>query len=125
MMERNNYFALASDGNDTKPGIRPNTNKLVRFNTMVPMFKSHKMFFPIERKLEPTMLEAMNELSLVSAGGMRAKHDDFLDTISQLASLTPWKPSNEAPMAQSSKEHGMWELEITEEVADRMASYIV
>lgn len=125
MMERNNYFALASDGNDTKPGIRPNTNKLVRFNTMVPMFKSHKMFFPIERKLEPAMLEAMNELSLVSAGGMRAKHDDFLDTISQLASLTPWKPSNEAPMAQSSKEHGMWELEITEKVADRMASYIV
>ena len=125
MMERNIYFALASEGNDTKPGIRPNTNKMVRFNTMVPMFKSHKMFFPIERKLEPAMLEAMNELSLVSAGGIRSKHDDFLDTISMLSSLTPWKPSNEAPMSKSNQDHGMWDLEITEEVADRMASYIV
>lgn len=125
MMERNNYFALASEGNDMKPGIRPNTNKMVRFNTVVPLFKSHKVYFPIERKLEPTMLEAMNELSLASSGGFRSKHDDFLDTISMLAALTPWKPSEEAPMQQSSKDNGMWELDIDEASAGRMTSYIV
>ena len=125
MMERNIYFPLASEGNDTKPGIRPNTNKLVRFNTMVPMFKSHKIFFPIEKKTEETMAEAMNELSLVSAGGFRSKHDDFLDTISMLSSLTPWKPSEEAPMHASNKEGGMWELDVEDPASDRMASYIV
>lgn len=125
MLERNIYFPLASEGNDTKPGIRPNTNKMVRFNTVVPLFKAHKIFFPIERKTEPTMAEAMNELSLVSVGGFRSKHDDFLDTISMLSSLTPWKPSEEAPMHPSSKEGGMWELDVEEVSSDRLASYIV
>lgn len=125
MMERNIYFPLASEGNDNKPGIRPNTNKLVRFNTVVPLFKSHKMFFPTAKKTEPAMLEAMNELSLVSVGGFRSKHDDFLDTISMLSSLTPWKPSEEAPMQASKKEGGMWELDVSESTVDRMASYIV
>jgi predicted phage terminase large subunit-like protein len=125
MMDRNIYFPLASEGNDTKPGIRPNTNKMVRFNTVVPLFKAHKIFFPIERKTEAPMAEAMNELSLVSVGGFRSKHDDFLDTISMLSSLTPWKPSEEAPMHPSGTEGGMWELDVEESSLDRMASYIV
>lgn len=125
MLDRNIYFPLASEGNDTKPGIRPNTNKLVRFNTMVPMFKAHKMFFPIERKTEAPMAEAINELSLVSVSGIKSKHDDFLDTISMLASLTPWKPSEEAPLSQSEKDGGMWELDVAEPDANRMSSYIV
>ena len=123
MLTRNIYFPLASEGNDTKPGIRPNTNKLVRFNTMVPLFKARKIFFPQEKKLSPEMAEAMNELGLAAIGGFRSKHDDFIDTISMLSSLTPWKPSEEAPMQSSSS--GMWELDIDDEPVDRMASYIV
>ncbi len=125
MLERNIYFPLASEGNDSKPGIRPNTNKMVRFNTVVPWFKSRKVFFPIERKLEVPMLEAMNELSLVSASGFRSKHDDFLDTISMLSSLTPWKPSEEAPMKESGGGSGMWDIDVEDNRTDRMASYIV
>jgi predicted phage terminase large subunit-like protein len=125
MMERNIYFPLASDGNDTKPGIRPNTNKLVRFNVMVPQFKARKVFFPIERKADATMVEAMNELSLIAVSGIRSKHDDFLDTVSMLSSLTPWKPSEEAPMSVSEGGEGMWELDIDDGPVDRMASYIV
>jgi predicted phage terminase large subunit-like protein len=125
MLERNIYFALASEGNDTKPGIRRNTQKLIAFNTVVPWFKAHKVFFPSERKLEITMVEAMNELSLASVSGFRSKHDDFIDTISMLSSLTPWKPSEEAPMVESAKHDGMWDIDITSEVIDRMASYIV
>lgn len=125
MLERNIYFPLASEGNDSKPGIRPNTNKMVRFNTVVPLFKARKVFFPIERKQEDTMLEAMNELSLVSVSGFRSKHDDFLDTISMLSSLNPWKPSEEAPMVESGKGEGMWDIDVDDEPIDRMASYIV
>ncbi len=125
MLERNIYFPLASEGNDFKPGIRPNTNKMVRFNTVVPWFKLRKIFFPIERKLEAPMAEAMNELSLASPSGFRSKHDDFIDTISMLSSLKAWRPSEEAPMRQSSGGEGMWDLDVDEAVADRMASYIV
>lgn len=125
MMNRNIYFPLASEGNENKPGIRPNTNKMVRFNTVVPLFKAHKIFFPIEKKSELTMQEAMNELSLVSVSGFRSKHDDFLDTISMLSSLTPWKPSEEAPMRESGKSEGMWDVDVEDDPSDRMASYIV
>lgn len=125
MLERNIYFPLASEGNDSKPGIRPNTNKMVRFNTVVPLFKARKIFFPIERKGEITMQEAMNELSLVSVSGFRSKHDDFLDTISMLSSLTPWKPSEESPMVESGKGEGMWDIDIDDAPINRRASYIV
>ena len=128
MLERNIYFALASEGNDSKPGIRPNTNKMVRFNTVVPWLKSHKIFFPIERKTEAPMVEAMNELSLASVSGFRSKHDDFIDTISMLSSLKPWKPSEEAPLVETkhgSGRGGMWEVDADDTIRDRMASYIV
>lgn len=125
MLERNIYFPLASEGNEGKPGMRPNTNKLVRFTTVVPLFKARKVFFPIERKAEPPMVEAMNELGLVAIGGIRSKHDDFIDTISMLSSLTAWKPSEEAPMATTGKGDGMWDLDVHEDRTDRMSSYIV
>lgn len=125
MLERNIYFPLASEGNDSKPGIRPNTNKMVRFNTVVPLFKARKIFFPIERKTEPPMVEAMNELSLAAVGGFRSKHEDFIDTISMLSSLNPWKPSEEAPLAEASDGSGMWDIDVETSTNDRMQSYIV
>jgi predicted phage terminase large subunit-like protein len=125
MLERNIYFPLASEGNDMKPGIRPNTNKLVRFNTMVPQFKARKVFFPIEKKMEPPLQEAINELSLVSVSGFKSKNDDFIDTISMLSSLNPWKPSEEAPLREAEGGGGMWALDVDEDPIDRLASYIV
>lgn len=125
MLERNIYFPLASEGNDSKPGIRPNTNKMVRFNTVLPLFKARKVFFPIERKTEPTMVEAMTELSLISVSGIKSKHDDFLDTASMLSSLVTWRPSEEAPLVSSGKGDGMWDIDMDNEPTDRMASYIV
>jgi predicted phage terminase large subunit-like protein len=99
MMERNIYFNLASDKNSNSPGIRPNTNKLQRFNVVVPWFKAGKMWFPEDIKESKLMKEFMNELTLASASGFKSKHDDMLDTISMLASLTVWKPSVVAPQA--------------------------
>ena len=125
MLERNIYFTLASEPDSKEIGLRPNTNKMVRFNTVVPLFKSRKIFFPIERKSEATIAEAINELSLASVGGFKSKHDDFIDTISMLSSLRPWKPSEEAPMVKDSNNGGMWDVDVEEEVTDRMSSYIV
>jgi len=123
MLNRNIYFPLASENNDGKPGIRPNTNKLVRFNTVVPLFKARKIFFPEEKKTTPELAEAMNELGLATAGGFKSKHDDFIDTISQLSVLKAWKPSAEGTLHKD--ESGMWELEEEEDDYDRMSSYIV
>jgi hypothetical protein len=104
-------------------GIRPNTNKLVRFNTVVPLFKARKIFFPIEKKSSPELAEALSELTLVTPGGFKSKHDDFIDTISMLTSMNPWKPSEEAPITIG--ENGMWEIDIDDEPVDRIISYIV
>lgn len=109
MMVRNCYFSLASENNNGKPGIRPNTNKMVRFNIMVPFFKTHKIFFPEELKQSPPMLEMMDELSLVSPGGFKSKHDDFIDTISMLSSISAWKPSAEVGMVRNGDDY--WELD--------------
>lgn len=124
MGARNQYFTMASENNSGSPGIRPNTNKMVRFNIVVPWFKTNRMFFPAERKDSPEMSECIDELSLVSPAGFKSKHDDFADTISMLASLTPWKPTSYTDMKQSNDTLSIWELDI-EEDSDYMSSYIV
>ena len=123
MMERNIFFNLASEGNNNKAGIRPNTAKLVRFNAMVPLFKARKMFFPQEMKTHEAVAEAINELSLVSQMGFKSKHDDFADTISMLASMQAWKPSAEPALVQ--KENGVWEDDEPRDNVGRMSSYVV
>lgn len=123
MITRQVFFNLAKDKDSSKLGIRPNTNKMQRFNIVVPWFKSGQMFFPKEMKESLIMSEAMNELQLVSLGGMKSKHDDFLDTISMLANLTPWRPGNEAPMKKDS-DTSIWEMEM-DETMSAISSYIV
>lgn len=90
---------------------------------MVPLFKARKIFFPLERKTEAAVVEAVNELSLVSVSGFKSKHDDFADTISMLPLMNAWRPSEEADFKKS--EDGMWEMDIDEIYEDRRSSYIV
>lgn len=123
MLTKNIFFNLTSEGNANAPGIRPNTNKLVRFNTVVPLFKAHMIFFPQEMKTDATMAEAMNELSLASNAGFKSKHDDFIDTISMLSVMKPFKPSEDVALKEASE--GMWEIETQEVGASRKSSYIV
>lgn len=123
MMVRNIYFTLASENNSNKPGIRPNTNKMQRFNVMLPMFKNNKMYFPEERRKSPEMVELMDELTLAAGNGFRSKHDDFIDTISMLGSLIVWRPSNDM-VIKKSKQSDLWEADTDDEV-DNFDSYIV
>ncbi len=124
MMTRNIYFTLASEGNNANPGIRPNTNKVQRFNVVVPWFKAHKMFFPEDRKTTPEMVECIDELTLASIGSFKSKHDDFIDTISMLASLKAWKPSAEAEFTNNAKDD-IWEIEDYPVIDNNLSSYIV
>ena len=124
MIQRNVWFSLASENNSALPGIRPNTNKVVRFQTVVPWFKAGKMFFPHEKRKEPEMQEAVSELSLASPGGFKSKHDDFIDTISMLASLGLWKPSEDVIMSPSDG-NDIWEADMVEERDNSMGSYLV
>lgn len=123
MMTRKIWFNIASENNGTRLGIRPTTDKMARFNIVVPWFKTGRMFFPEELKNDPRIKETMNELSLAAANGFRSKHDDCIDAISQLASLTVWKPSEVAPIVKKDNSK-YWEMDI-EEPIDSMNSYVV
>ena len=123
MITRNIYFNIASENNGSKPGIRPNTNKLERFNIVVPWFKTKKMYFPEDKRNSPEMVEAIQELRLVSKGGFKSIHDDFCDTISQLASLTVWKPSEIMP-TMNGKGGYLWDDDDDDE-DQRIDSYVV
>jgi len=122
MLDRNIYFNLASDGNKGAPGIKPTTNKMVRFNIVLPFFKSHQIFFPVELKNTPIMAELYDELSLAALAGFKSKHDDFIDTISMLGSLTTWRPSEEVELSKN--DNGIWELDVEEKIVSRIDSYI-
>jgi len=124
MLLRNVYFTLASDANSKQPGIRPNTNKMVRFNVVVPWFKLNRIFFPEERRESPEIQEALTELSLAAAGGFKSKHDDFIDTISMLASLKAWKPSEVSPSPEDD-DNDIWGDDLDTQVEAALDSYIV
>lgn len=69
------------------------------------------------------MTEMYNELSLASPGGFKAKHDDFIDTISMLGSLTTWRPSETTELSRGDGD--IWELDEKKEFNSRLHSYIV
>lgn len=122
MMERNIFFTLASNSKDGQLGLRPTTNKLERFNIVVPDFKLKRFFFPIDKKHTPVMKELLLELSQAAVGGFRSKHDDGLDTISQLALLNVWLPSNETTYVNNS---GIWSDEEDTKSSYALDSYTV
>lgn len=124
MLQRNVYFTLASENNNGRPGIRPNTQKLVRFNTMVPQFKAGKIYFPVERKESPELVEAIDELSLASKAGFKSKQDDFIDTVSMLSVMNPWKPSESPNPTPSSGDIYSFDIEDDDDY-NPMDSYII
>jgi len=126
MITRNCFFTLASEGNNSKPGIRPNTNKMQRFNIVLPLFKTGKIWFPEELKKDPVLVEGIEELRLASQSGFKSKHDDFIDTISMLGSLKPWKPTQDLNLS-SDTDNGVRDLLWDDDVdsQDHLSSYIV
>lgn len=125
MMTRNIYFNIASEGNSNKPGIKPNTNKMQRFNIVLPWFTLKNIHFPAELKETPLLLETIIELTQASKTGFKSKNDDCIDTISMLGSLQVWRPSEEMALHKDSS--GVWALDEDENdiVSLLDSSYIV
>jgi len=114
MLVRNIFFNLASEGNSGKEGIRPNTNKMVRFNTVVPLFKQKKIWLPKDKKETPEMIEITEELRNATISGFKSKHDDFIDTVSMLSVMNPWKPSEQSAEVKQD-DSGVWVSDYDEE----------
>jgi predicted phage terminase large subunit-like protein len=127
MINRNIWFNFAmtmpASGRGTPtPGIRPITDKLARFNIVVPWFKAGKMYFPEEMKLSPILGADLTQIKMATTRGLKGK-DDFLDTVSMLGFLTPWKPSDSIPV--TSYEVSRWEEENDAGEDSGLTSYIV
>ena len=120
MMDKNIFFNLASTGREL--GIRPTKQKFVRFVSVVPWFKQKIMYFPDEMRTEAPMVELLTELSLISAGGIKSKHDDMVDTISMLGMMEIWNPSGENTLTKD--DTGIWVEDVVDYVG-RWDSYIV
>lgn len=122
MMNRNIWFNFASSEKSGTPGIRPITDKLSRFNLVVPWFKAGKFYFPEELKHSIIMGLFMGQLRLATRDGLKGK-DDCIDTISMLGYLNPWKPSESAPATPA--EIDIWDNDHPKGEPSPLSSYVV
>ena len=122
MMTRNIWFNLAKTKNSL--GIRPDTDKLSRFNLVVPLFKAGKVFFPAEMRKTAIMGEFIQEITMATKDGFKSRHDDAVDTISMLQYLNAWKPSDEIK-SPTSDEHWAMDEDDVSDTDNPMSSYIV
>ncbi len=121
MMHRNIFFSLASNNNSNSPGIRPSTNKYQRFQVALPLFKTGKIWFPIDMQGTPEMEEILIEIKQAAVGGFRSVHDDVLDNVSMLPLLGAWTPSQGVNYVVN--KDGIWEVDT--DITDNSASYYV
>lgn len=123
MMDRNIWFNFASsDKNGNTPGIRPMTDKLSRFNLILPWFKAGKIYFPEEKRDSAAIEEFMSELRLATYSGFKG-HDDCIDTISQLSYLKVIKPSK--TVNNSNNHSSLWDNTSYEDNNNKIDNYIV
>jgi len=116
MHKRNTYFTIIE--------VRPSTDKLKRFHTVVPLFRQGKIWFNKDLIGTNFMKEAITELERATVSGFKSRHDDFLDTVSMLAEMRPWKPQHYNKLSGHSK----WDdpfFEEPEEEIIAIGSYIV
>lgn len=120
MQTRNIWFNFAT-GSNNSPGIRPVTDKLTRFNIVLPWFKAGKIYWPEQMKSSIIMGTFMQQLKLTTVNGIKG-HDDCIDTISMLGYLKPWEPQADQRKIIVADEY--WEDKEPEPV-NGMDSYIV
>lgn len=121
-INRNIWFNFASSEKSGEPGIRPITDKLSRFNLVVPWFKAGKFYFPTEMKATTVIGHFMQQIRLATKNGLKGK-DDCLDTISMLGFLRPWKPSDSIPVTPNEIE--IYEHDHPDRDVSPLGSYIV
>lgn len=122
MMDKNVFFTLASYGNGKNPGVRPDTDKISRFQLTVPLFKMGKIYYPEELRTHSVVAAHIEEITHATPLGFKTKNDDCADTVSMLECLGAWRPGDEAPMVQK---NDIWAIDEPEEEEGGMASYVV
>lgn len=100
MLDKNIFFNVMA--------IRPTQQKYTRFLSVVPWFKQKLIHLPEELKKDVMVSELISELSLVTKGGFKSRHDDMLDGVSLLTMMETWRPSVGSDM-EYNKSSGMWE----------------
>lgn len=118
MLAQDFYFPLAKSQSANGQGrvgiLSPtNKNKLERFNVVLPLFKQGKIWFPEEMKEDPIIIEAVKELKGITKKGIVSRHDDFIDTISQMGLMEIFPPSaitteSAIPQAEALKLDNFW-----------------
>lgn len=122
-MARNIWFSFASSQKNGDPGIKPEMNKLTRFNIIVPLFKAGKIYWPEEMKQSVIIGLFWGQIKLATFNGLKGK-DDCIDAVSQLMYLNAWKPSETVPMPNK-EETDYWDEEDRENDKSPLSSYIV
>lgn len=123
MNRRNTYFMFASDKNSGEEGIRPSVSKLLRFNGILPLFASHKIWIAECMRYDTLIKELLDEVLSITPAGYKSKHDDVGDAVAMLQYLNTWKPANDSPDMQGTKNYFEDEEENTED--STISSYIV
>lgn len=94
MIKRNIFFTLQE--------IRPSRDKFSRFNLISPYFHQKKIMFLSHMMKSQWGTEFRDEISKATIEGFKSKHDDVLDTISQLMDLNIFAPSGFNEQAEQS-----------------------
>lgn len=124
MIEKNVYFNLASSKNSNMAGIRPVNDKITRFNVVLPLFTQKKMWFPTELKDTALMNELLDELYNTSLSGIKSRHDDVIDAISQVVELKAYRPSQAVPkISYQNTGNSTW-LEFEDEKETNLANHL-
>ena len=123
MLQRNVWFTFASHGNAQNPGVRVDADKIARFNLVVPLFKTGKIYYPEELRTHSTVAAHIEEITLATPLGFKSKHDDCADTVSMLEFLGAWRPSEEAPALK--QQDDVWRSDEVDDEPAGLGSYIV
>ena len=116
MIDRGLYFNLLSNkGYTGNPGIRVTTSKLQRIQEIIPLIKAGKIQIP-EDSEHPWVKEFWAEIRTVMKNGIKSRHDDVLDTVSQLIHVVPVLPSKafKEEKEKQDYEEALWVTEDTE-----------
>lgn len=124
MINRNIFFTFASNSKSNEPGIRPATNKLERFNIVLPWFKMGMVFWPEEMRTSVIMGHFHGQIKLITINGIKGK-DDCIDTVSMLGYLTPWKPTDDSGNIKDEDGVNVFEDQMPQEIISPLASYVV
>lgn len=124
MMSRNIWFTLASNQPGNQEGIRPLTDKLSRFNLVVPLFKAGKIFWPEELKTSDIIGKFMSQIRMATSNGLKGK-DDCIDTISMLAALKPYAPAPSSTFHANSQRDSRWDDDIDMSPTTTLSNYLV